>query len=295
MKQKMNFSSSTVSVRLRRPRARPRRLATAGLCLCVSTALAAPVHAAPHARIPVADLFTPAEVVNVPAPGQGAAPPVVVVKVPSSNFHAPGESAPSPPGAAGIPFAPTGRRWMQPRIQVHNEPVPPTLADPGGSPTPPFLVARSLTGGPPIVLAVTPPGEAMPVPRPHRPPLAMAFGVGLLSFVLSYSATVVGARHMRVGCGDDGDEPCIRYARTMLIPLAGPMIVATHTRDPRQYVFAALQTASVLLAVIGAIAFLHDRHRRRILDERGIRIARNTALRPDGGPSGGGLTVHTRF
>lgn len=268
--------------------ARSLPFATVALCLSVSTVLAAPVQASPRDGVPLAR-FAPGEVVNLPVPGQ--TPPPDAVKPPSRNLHAPGGNAPAP--GAGIPFAPTGRRWMQPRIQVQVESMPPETP-PDDSPTPPFLVVRSGSGRA-LVLAVTPPGEPLPIPRRRRLSPATPLILGLATFVFSYVATGAGASQQWENCRLDGGAGCRQRASAMMIPLAGPILVANQTRDPRQYAFATLQGAGLLLTVIGVVALLFARERRQALDARGLRISKNTAIRPDGGPGGGQLTVHASF
>jgi hypothetical protein len=250
--------------------ARPLRFAAVSLCLCLSTALAAPVQASPHARA------TPAAAAS---PGS--------MKTPSSSSHTKRETAPV--GTPGIPFAPVGPRWLQPRVMVHYG----ASTDPA-VPTTPYFVVRSASGGPPIVIAVTPPGEPMPPPPSRRRlPSSTAFAVGLLTFGAGYVATALHGKHMSNDC--EGEAACQRHASTLMIPLAGPIMVANHTRDARHVALATVQGAGLLLTVIGAIVMLSERHSQRALDESGIRLSKNTRLRPDGGPAGGQLTIHGRF
>ncbi|MBZ5709458.1 hypothetical protein [Nannocystis pusilla] len=210
------------------------------------------------------------------------------MNAPSSKPQTSSETAPNT--TPGIRFAPTGSRWLQPRVRVHYEAIDPA------APATPFLVVRSATGGEPIVLAVTPPGEGLPPPprRQRRLTPTAVFAVGLAMFTVSYIASGLTAAYVRRHCVEDSQATCIRRAGTLTIPVAGPFLVASRTRDPRDYALGVVQGAGLLLAAIGGIFALTEHHQRAV-DERGIRLSRNTRLRPEGGPAGAQLTIDARF
>lgn len=247
---------------------RPLRFASVSLCLCLSAAQAAPVQAAP---------------VRVQASASTGG-----VKAPSANSNASSEIA--QPTTPGIRFAPTGSRWLQPRVRIHYE-----STDPEALPTP-FLVARSPSGGDPLVLAITPPGEGMPPPPPRRRRLTptTVFAVGLAAFTAAYLASGLTAAYVRRHCDEDAEANCIRRAGTLMVPVAGPFLVATRSHDPRDYALGVVQGAGFLLAVLGGIFMITDHHQ-RALDEDGIRISKNTRLRPGGGVASAQLAVGGRF
>lgn len=265
--------------------ARPRSIMPVALCLCAATVVATPVHAAPRAVIPQADLFAPAEVVSLPAPG--STPPADAHEL---GRHASRASAPA--ATPGLPFAPTGWRWMQPRIRVPAAPLLPDAIERDTRPTPPFLVVRT-TSGRPLVLAVTPPGDPPPPPRPRRRWHAAPFALGLATFALSYLAAWAAATDFREEC-EGGNQLACRREVFMYIPVAGPLL-ADRSPRPGFAALTAFQAAGLVAAVVGAVAFLVDRHRREVLAARGIRLAKHTAIRLDGGPYGGQIALHQRF
>lgn len=252
--------------------ARPLRFAPVSLSLCLSLALAAPARASPHARAMLSVSGTPGG-----------------VKTPSGKPNSGSETAPNV--TPGIRFAPPGSRWPQPRVRVYYEATDPE------APATPFLVVRSASGGDPVVLAVTPPGEPMPMPAPRQRRLTptTVFAVGLATFTAAYLATGLTAAYVRRHCHDEIEANCVRHAGTLVVPVAGPFMVAARTHDPRDYALGAVQGAGLLLAIIGGIFVMTDRHQQRALDEQGLRIAENTRLRPGGGPAGAALAIHGRF
>jgi hypothetical protein len=165
------------------------------------------------------------------------------------------------------------------------------------APTTPFLVVRSASDGDPVVLAVTPPGEPMPAPAPPQRRLTptTVFAVGLTMFTAAYVATGLTAAYVRTHCTDAVEANCVRHAGTLMVPVAGPFLVGTRTHDPRDYALGVVQGAGLLLAVIGGIFVMTDRHQQRALDEQGIRISKNARFRPEGGPAGAQLTIAGRF
>jgi hypothetical protein len=167
--------------------------------------------------------------------------------------------------------------------------------DPGAPPTP-FLVVRSASSGAPLVLAVTPPGEGLPPPPPRQRRLTptTVFAVGLAMFTVSYVASGLTAAYVRRHCVEDNHATCGRRAGMLTVPVAGPFVVGSRTRDPRHYALGIVQGAGLLLAAISGIFALIDHHQ-RALDERGIQLSRNTRLRTEGGPAGAQLTIDARF
>lgn len=190
-------------------------------------------------------------------------------------------AAATPTRASTLPFAPTGQRWMQPRIDVDPETTP----DPGV--TSPSIASPPSTASPP------PPTE--PSPPPAEPPRRLwpvtPLGLGLAMFASGYLAAVLSANNMRDECELAGDTVCRRRSYILAIPLAGPLIVANHTREPAHYTFAAIQGAGLILIAISAGILLSDRVRRPVFDQNGVRISRRGSLRPGLAQ----LTVQVRF
>lgn len=259
--------------------ARPLRFASVSLCLGVSTALAMPASASPYVGAGFAGMQAPSEV-SVAA----TTAPEEELNAPSPKVQAKGEIAPG--DAPGIRFGTMGLRLKQ-RVRTYYR------APASGEPTTPFMVAESLTGGAPLVLAITPPGEPLPAPSPRQRRLTptTVFAVGVATFTASYLASALTAIYVRRHCTDPIEMDCVRHAGTLTVPVAGPFLVATRTHDPRDYALGAVQAAGLFTAVLGAIFMLTDRHQQRALDQQGIRISRHARLRPEAG----GLTVHARF
>jgi hypothetical protein len=160
---------------------------------------------------------------------------------------------------------------MQPRIEASPEPPPaPAVAPPSSS-------------------IATPPRT--PVPPPRRPWPVTPLGLGLAMFAAGYIATALGAKNMRDECEFAGDRACLRRSYILAIPLAGPIIVSNHTREPAHYAFAAIQGAGLLLIAISAGILLRERQRRPVFNEHGFRISRHGSIRPGIGQ----LTIQARF
>jgi hypothetical protein len=86
----------------------------------------------------------------------------------------------------------------------------------------------------------------------------------------------------------------------MFIPIAGPFMAMDKTKyatdDYSLAVSGTLQSAGLLMAIIGTSQFVRDGRRNRIINEYGLRVSRNASLSPSSPAlGGGGLTLRARF
>ena len=86
----------------------------------------------------------------------------------------------------------------------------------------------------------------------------------------------------------------------MFTPVAAPFTAMEHTKyatdDSSPAVAGSLQRAGLLMGVIGTAMFIRDGRRNRIINEYGLRVAKNVNLRPNANPlGGGGLVLGGRF
>jgi hypothetical protein len=93
---------------------------------------------------------------------------------------------------------------------------------------------------------------------------------------------------------------CRELSRDMFIPVAGPFMAMEHTKyatdDYSLAVAGSLQGAGLLMGVIGTAMFVRDGRRNRIINEYGLRVAKNVNVRPNANPlGGGGLVLGGRF
>jgi hypothetical protein len=182
---------------------------------------------------------------------------------------------------------------MQRRVQVL-APAEPLTTPPTTTAPPPVAVVPSATAQPVEPAGTSP--DAAPPPLPPRRRVApeglLAAGVGL--FLVGYVAAGVGSNNRRKDCHPADDE-CRHLAKRMMVPIVGPATVGARLKDPRASALAAFQGLSLALIVLGTIAVLHRSRRQRALDAHGIRISRNTTIRPDAGLTGGHISLRTSF
>ncbi len=241
-----------------------------------------------------------------------------------------------PPMAGGpFPLSP-GAINMQPQIQVLVQPQIQVSAQPKGDAAPnaradvnttttPTVTSTTTTETSPRVVAqpytppVTYPHVAPPPPRvitrvvaqpqqfkPYKEikPLPRRKGLmitGWIVFSVSYLLTASNAADLYDRCpGMNNPGRCRELARDMFIPVAGPFMAMEHTKyatdDYSLAVAGSLQGAGALMGVIGTAMFVRDGRRNRIINEYGLRVAKNVNVRPNANPlGGGGLVLRGQF
>ena len=170
--------------------------------------------------------------------------------------------------------------------------TPPPQYTAPGYPPPPRVVTR----------VVTQPQQYKPYkqlkPLPRRKGLMIT---GWIVFSVSYLLTASNAADLYDRCpGMSNPGRCRELSRDMFIPVAGPFMAMEHTKyatdDYSLAVAGSLQGAGLLMGVIGTAMFIRDGRRNRIINEYGLRVAKNVNLRPNANPlGGGGLVLGGRF
>lgn len=188
---------------------------------------------------------------------------------------------------------PTVTTTSQPDV-VARPYVPPYQQYPQMRPTvpPPRVVTR----------VVSQPGPQKPYkvmkPLPRRKGLMIT---GWIVFGVSYLLTASNAADLYDRCpGMSNPDRCRDLAREMFIPVAGPFMAMDKTKyatdDYSLAVSGTLQSAGLLMAIIGTSQFVRDGRRNRIINEYGLRVSRNASLAPSSPAlGGGGLTLRARF
>ncbi len=135
-------------------------------------------------------------------------------------------------------------------------------------------------------------------PLPRRKGLMIT---GWIVFSVSYLLTASNAADLYDRCpGMSNPGRCKELARDMFIPVAGPFMAMEHTKyatdDYSLAVAGSLQGAGLLMGLIGTSMYIRDGRRNRIINEYGLRVAKNVNLRPNANPlGGGGLVLRGQF
>lgn len=169
--------------------------------------------------------------------------------------------------------------------------TPPTTYVAPTYPPPPRVVTRVVTQGQPY----KPYKQLKPLPR--RKGLMIT---GWIVFSVSYLLTASNAADLYDRCpGMSNPGRCRELSRDMFIPVAGPFMAMQHTKyatdDYSLAVAGSLQGAGLLMGVIGTAMFVRDGRRNRIINEYGLRVAKNVNVRPNANAFGGGLALGGRF
>lgn len=153
-----------------------------------------------------------------------------------------------------------------------------------------------------VTRVVSQPGAQKPYkimkPLPRRKGLMIT---GWIVFGVSYLLTASNAADLYDRCpGMSNPGRCKDLAREMFIPVAGPFMAMDKTKyatdDYSLAVSGTLQSAGLLMAVIGTAQFVRDGRRNRIINEYGLRVSRNAGISPSSPAlGGGGLTLRARF
>ena len=287
-----------------------------------------PVFAAPEAPLPQpvpgqtpvrveSQVQTPGTQTQVTAPGP---------QTQSQQFpQMPGGPFPMSPGS--INMQPQIQVLVQPQIQISAQPkgdaAPQAKADTNVSANTPPTVTTTAETSPTIAAQpytpYVPPQMYAPAPRvvtrvvaqPQRykpykvlKPLPRRKGLmitGWIVFSVSYLLTASNAADLYDRCpGMNNPGRCKELARDMFIPVAGPFMAMEHTKyatdDYSLAVAGSLQGAGLLMGLIGTSMYIRDGRRNRIINEYGLRVAKNVNVRPNANPlGGGGLVLRGQF
>lgn len=240
--------------------------------------------------------------------------------------------ATAPPG--GIVMQPQIQVLVQPQIQVQAQPqgnASPTssadittTADSDANPTvttntrtttaPPVYVAppqeryphtRYAPPPPPpriVTRVVSRPSHAAPLPAIKRPPPPRKglMVTGWVLFGVSYLITASNAADLYDRCpGMNKPGRCRDLAENMFIPVVGPFLAMEQARfatdDFSLAASGSLQGLGLIMGIIGTVQYHRDKHRNRVLNEYGVRVAKNAGLNAGSRMGGGQVTLTARF
>lgn len=208
-----------------------------------------------------------------------------------------GDAAPNAKADANINTTAT------PTATSSNETAQRVVAQPYTPPVYPQVYPRVVPQAPRVITRVVPqPQQFKPYreikPLPRRKGLMIT---GWIVFSVSYLLTASNAADLYDRCpGMNNPGKCKELARDMFIPVAGPFMAMEHTKyatdDYSLAVAGSLQGAGMLMGVIGTAMFVRDGRRNRIINEYGLRVAKNVNVRPNANPlGGGGLVLRGQF
>ena len=195
-----------------------------------------------------------------------------------------------------------------PQTEVHANTTPTVNTTAETSPTitaqpyTPYVAAPAYPAPRVVTRVVAQPQQYKPYkmlkPLPRRKGLMIT---GWVVFSVSYLLTASNAADLYDRCpGMTQPGRCRELARDMFIPVAGPFMAMEHTKyatdDYSLAVSGSLQGAGLLMGVIGTAMFVRDGRRNRIINEYGLRVAKNVNVRPNANPlGGGGLVLRGQF
>jgi hypothetical protein len=167
--------------------------------------------------------------------------------------------------------------------------APPRYSAP---PAPPRVVTRVITKP-----AVTAPPVAFKRPPPPRKGLMVT---GWVLFSVSYLITASNAADLYDRCpGMKNAERCRDLAENMFIPVVGPFLAMEQakyaTDDFSLAVSGSLQGMGLIMGIVGTVQHHRDRYRNRVLNEYGVRVAKNTSIGANSRVGGGQLMLTGRF
>lgn len=182
------------------------------------------------------------------------------------------------PPAAPVYVAPPQYRYPQTRY------APP--------PPPPRIVTR----------VVSRPSHAAPPPAIKRPPPPRKglMVTGWVLFGVSYLITASNAADLYDRCpGMNKPGRCRDLAENMFIPVVGPFLAMEQakyaTDDFSLAVSGSLQGLGLIMGIVGTVQHHRDKYRNRVLNEYGVRVAKNASLNAGSRIGGGQLTLTARF
>jgi hypothetical protein len=224
--------------------------------------------------------------IQVQAQPQGNATPTSSADI-STNSNSNSNSNATPtvttntrttPPQAPVYVAPPQQRYPQTRY------APP--------PPPPRIVTR----------VVSRPSHAAPPPAIKRPPPPRKglMVTGWVLFGVSYLITASNAADLYDRCpGMNKPGRCRDLAENMFIPVVGPFLAMDQakyaTDDFSLAVSGSLQGLGLIMGIVGTVQYHRDKYRNRVLNEYGVRVAKNTNLNAGGRLGGGQLTLTARF
>jgi hypothetical protein len=248
----------------------------------------------------------------------------------SQTLSAPG-SAPVNVQSGGTVMQPQIQVLVQPQIQVQAQPqgnaTPTSSADiTTNSTATPTVTTNTRTATPPVVAA--PPQERAPQaryapppppprivtrvvsrPSPAAPPPALKkpppprkglMISGWVLFGVSYLITASNAADLYDRCpGMNNPGRCRDLAGNMFIPVVGPFMAMEQakyaTDDFSLAVSGSLQGLGLVMGIVGTVQYHRDKYRNRVLNEYGVRVAKNTSINAGSRLGGGQMTLTTRF
>lgn len=250
----------------------------------------------------------------------------------SQTLSAPG-SAPVNVQPGGTVMQPQIQVLVQPQIQVQAQPqgnaTPTATADVNANTTPTVTThARTNTAPPSPPVQVAPPHERYPqtryspppppprivtrvVSRPSHaapppalkkppPPRKGLMITGWVLFGVSYVITASNAADLYDRCpGMNNPGRCRDLAQNMLIPVVGPFMAMEQakyaTDDFSLAVSGSLQGLGLVMGIVGTVQYHRDKYRNRVLNEYGVRVAKQTSINAGSRIGGGQVTLTTRF
>jgi hypothetical protein len=123
---------------------------------------------------------------------------------------------------------------------------------------------------------------------------------GWVLFGVSYLITASNAADLYDRCpGMKNPGRCRDLSENMFIPVVGPFLAMEQakfaTDDFSLAVSGSLQGLGLIMGIVGTVQYHRDKYRNRVLNEYGVRVAKNTSLNANGRLGGGQLTLTARF
>lgn len=246
-------------------------------------------------------LTVPAGQTPVAQPGGVVMQPQIQVLVqPQIQVQAQPQGNASPTSSADIKT--TTNTTQTPETHTNTRVAPQTWAPPPQvrhqpqaryvpAPPPPRVVTRVVSR------PINAPPPNFKRPPPPRKGLMIT---GWVLFGVSYLITASNAADLYDRC-DGMKQPgrCRDLAENMFIPVVGPFLAMEQARyatdDFSLAVAGSLQGMGLLMGIIGTVQHHRDKYRNRVLNEYGVRVAKNASVAPTGRLGGGQLTLTARF
>lgn len=159
------------------------------------------------------------------------------------------------------------------------------------APPPPRVVTRVVSR------PINTPPPTFKRPPPPRKGLMIT---GWVLFGVSYLVTASNAADLYDRCpGMKQPGRCRDLSENMFIPVVGPFLAMEQARyatdDFSLAVAGSLQGMGLIMGIVGTVQYHRDRYRNRVLNEYGVRVAKNTSINANGRLGGGQLTLTGRF
>ena len=259
---------------------------------------------------------TQSQTLTVPPNSTAAAPPggivmqpqIQVLVQPQIQVQAQPQGNASPTSSADISTNTNTTPTVTNTTTSTNSPPPPVAAPPVYAPPPQQRYPQTRYAPPPapprvVTRVVSRPAAVAPAPQLKRtppPPRKGLMVTGWVLFSVSYLITASNAADLYDRCPNMRNSGrCRDLAENMFIPVVGPFLAMEQARyatdDFSLAVSGSLQGLGLIMGIVGTVQHHRDRYRNRVLNEYGVRVAKNTSINAGSRVGGGQLTLTARF